>query len=176
MVLFESEVCRFLGIPSIPKREWDKKSSFKNGVAMVRLIDDTLACAVCTFDSELDSEPRVTKTFHSVPFTEIHSIYVVPDYMDLGTKEMDLDEESAAAAERLAQEARELSNEKESEKELNEMSQLPEWIFDEVHNFEEAQAFLRNYNARNKIKGRIPSNAETLKMRLLNIYYSQKEK
>ena len=176
MVLFENEVCRFLGIPSIPKREWNKKSSFKKGVAIVRLMDDTLSCTVCTFDSETDSKPRVCKTFSSVPVAEIEHIYVVPDYMDLDTDNADLDDESAAAAERLAQEARELSSEMETEKEMDKMSQLPEWIFDEVHNLEEAQAYLKNYNIRNKIKGKVPSNPETIKMRLLNIYYSRKEK
>ena len=31
------------------------------------------------------------------------------------------------------------------------------------------------HNIANKIKGKVPTNAETLKMRLMNIYYSQKK-
>ena len=32
---FEKEVCAWLTIPSIPKKEWDGNSSFKYGVAVI---------------------------------------------------------------------------------------------------------------------------------------------
>ena len=44
-----------------------------------------------------------------------------------------------------------------------------EWVFDEIHNKEEAMAWIKSYNQRNKIRGHIPENEETIKMRLLAI-------
>ena len=46
--------------------------------------------------------------------------------------------------------------------------------FPEIQNIEQAQAYLREYNRMNRIKkGKIPTNEETIKMRLYNIYMSQ---
>ena len=56
-------------------------------------------------------------------------------------------------------------------------SHSPEWIFDEIHNMSEAQAWLKQYNQRNGIKkGKVPTNEETIKMRLYNIYMSNKKR
>ena len=68
MIKFEQEVCDYLCIPSIPRKEWNKKDSFKKGVAVVRLSVSGVAYAVCTFDNEADTEPRIVKTFASEPF------------------------------------------------------------------------------------------------------------
>ncbi len=98
--------------------------------------------------------------------------------MDTDVASMDLDEASKEAAERLAQEAKELVAEESGEdnETEREMNALPEWVFDNIHNIEEAQAFVQSWNAKNKIKGRVPQNEETLKLRLLTIYNTMKEK
>lgn len=169
MIHFEQEICATLSIPSIPKKEWDKKSSFKTGVAITELAQGEEAYAVCTFDAEVDESPRVIQCFAQEPFYSVSRIFVVPSYMDVDTSNADLDEESKKAAERLAKEAEELAKEGEPD-ELAEMSNLPEWIFPEINSKEEAVAWLRSYNSRNRIKGKVPSNEETIKLRLMNIY------
>lgn len=179
MIKFEKEVCEYLRIPSIPKKEHDGKSSFKKGVAVVRLAVSGTGYAVCTYDEEEDKEPRIIKSFASEPFYEIEKIFVVPNYMNTSEKdikEMDLDDESKKKAEALVQEAQELTQQSEQDKEIDEMQKLPEFIFGEIHNIEEARAWLSNYNSRNRIKGKIPTNEETIKMRLLNIYSQMKNK
>jgi hypothetical protein len=93
--------------------------------------------------------------------------------MDMDVDNMDLDEESKRAAERLAQEAKELSETKEDEELMQEIHDLPEWVFPNIHNVEEARAFIQSWNASNKIKGKIPKNEETMKLRLLTIYQEQ---
>lgn len=180
MVKFEREICEYLGIPSIPKKEHDGKSSFKKGVAIVQLSVSGYGYAVCTFDAENDNEPRIIKSFASEPFYGIEKIFVVPNYMNTSEKdikEMDLDEESKKKVESLVQEAQELTKQSEENKEIEEMQQLPEWIFPEIENREQAIAWLQNYNNRNhNKKGKIPTNEETIKMRLLNIYSQMKNK
>lgn len=179
MIKFEKEVCEYLRIPSIPKKEWNEKDSFKKGVAIVRLAVSGTGYAVCTYDEEEDKEPRIIKSFASEPFYEIGKIFVVPNYMNTSEKdikEMDLDDESKKKAEALVQEAQELTQQSEQDKEIEEMQKLPEWIFPEITNAEEARAWLSNYNSRNRIKGKIPTNEETIKMRLLNIYSQMKNK
>lgn len=179
MIKFEQEVCDYLCIPSIPKKEWNKKDSFKKGVAVVRLSVSGAAYAVCTFDNEADTEPRIVKTFASEPFYSLEKIFVVPNYMNASEQdinEMDLDEESKKRAIGLAQEAKELTTNTKENEQYNEMAQLPEWVFPEIETLEQARAWLQNYNSRNKIRGRIPDNEETIKMRLLNIYSQNKKK
>lgn len=179
MVKFEREICDYLRIPSIPKKEWNKKDSFKKGVAIVQLSVSGYGYAVCTFDAENDNEPRIIKSFASEPFYGIEKIFVVPNYMNTSEKdikEMDLDEESKKKVESLVQEAQELTKQSEENKEIEEMQQLPEWIFPEISNAEEARAWLQSYNSKNRIKGKIPTNEETIKMRLLNIYSQMKNK
>lgn len=178
-IKYENEVCEYLGIPNIPKKEHDGKSSFKKGVAIVRLAVSGTGYAVCTYDEEDDVEPRIIKSFASEPFYEIEKIFVVPNYMNTSEndiKEMDLDDESKKKAEQLVKEAQELTATSEENKEIEEMQKLPEFIFDEIHNIEEARAWLQSYNSKNRIKGKIPTNEETIKMRLLNIYSQLKNK
>jgi hypothetical protein len=171
MIQFEKEVLGFLNIPSIPLKEWDGKSSFNNGVAIVTLYTDVEAYAVTTFDAETDSEPRVKKTFSIEPFKEIKSIFVVPSYMDTNVEDADVDNDTKEAMQRLAEEAEEMENEGVGD----DKPEMPEneWCFDEIHNKEEALAWLKNYNTRNKIKGKLPKNEEVIKLRLLTIWKNQ---
>jgi hypothetical protein len=178
MIKFEKEVCEYLQIPSIPRKEWNEKDSFKKGVAVVRLAVSGTGYAVCTYDEDNDVEPRIIKSFASEPFYEIENVFVVPNYMNTSEKdisEMDLDDESKKKAEQLVQEAQELTATNEENKEIEEMQQLPEWIFPEITNAEEARAWLQSWNSKNKVRGKIPTNEETIKMRLLNIYSQMKK-
>lgn len=175
MIRFENEVCNYLQLPAIPKKEWNGKDSFKKGVAVVRLLVSGLGYAVCSFDNEYDKEPRIIKSFAAEPFFEIQKVFLVPNYMntsDSDIKDMDLDEESKKKAEEIVKEAMELTKEKtEEDKKVEEMQALPEWVFPEITNAEEARAWLQSYNAKRGVKkGKIPTNEDTLKMRLLNIY------
>lgn len=177
MIQFEKEIINYLNLPNIPKRVWDGLSSFQDGVAVVSLSLGRLAYAVCTFDKESDKEPRIKKVFGIEPFTSIEKILVVPAYMDNDTTDADLDAESKKRAEQLAAEAKELENAGTVEEAVEKANELPEWIFDEIHNREEAIAWLKQYNIANKIKkGKVPTNEETIKLRLYNIYMSQKKK
>ena len=177
MVEFEKEVVTYLNIPSIPKKEWNQTDSFQCGVAVINLSLGRQAYAVCSFDKETDKEPRITKVFGVEPFGSIDKVFVVPAYMDNNTADADLDSESKKRAEQLAAEASELENQGVKEEAIENANKLPEWIFDEIHNKEEAIAWLKQYNVRNKIKkGKVPTNDETIKMRLYNIYMSNKNR
>ena len=196
MIEFEKEVVEYLNIPNIPKKEWNQQDSFQDGVAVVGLSLGRQAYAVCTFNKDEDSEPRIKKVFGIEPFTSIEEIFVVPAYMDNDTSDADLDSESKKRAEQLAEEAKELENAGKVDESIEKANLLPEWIFDEIHNREEAiedanklpewifpeihnrdeaMAYLREFNRINRIKkGKVPTNEETIKMRLYNIYMSQK--
>lgn len=177
MIQFEKEIINYLNLPNIPKRVWDGLSSFQSGVAVVNMSLGRQAYAVCTFNKDEDKEPRIKKVFGIEPFTGIEKVFVVPSYMDNDTTEVDLDAESKKRAEQLAAEAQELENNGVVDEAVKEADKLPEWIFDEIHNMSEAQAWLKQYNIRNGIrKGKIPSNEETIKMRLYNIYMSNKNR
>lgn len=177
MIKFEKEIIEYLNLPSIPKRDWDGLSSFQDGVAVVSLSLGRQAYAVCTFDANTDREPRITKVFGIEPFASIDKVFVVPAYMGNDIAETDLDDESKKRAEQLAAEAQELENKGTVDEAVQEADKLPEWIFDEIHSREEAMAWLKNYNIRNGVrKGKIPSNDETIKMRLYNIYMSNKNR
>ena len=177
MVEFEKEVVTYLNIPSIPKKEWNQTDSFQCGVAVINLSLGRQAYAVCSFDKETDKEPRIKKVFGIEPFSGIEKVFVVPSYMDNDTNDVDLDAESKKRAEQLAAEAQELENEGTVDEAVQEADKLPEWIFDEIHNMSEAQAWLKQYNIRNGIrKGKIPTNEDTIKMRLYNIYMSNKKR
>lgn len=175
VVQFEKEVISYLNLPSLPKRVWNGKDSFQDGVAVLNLSSGQQAYAVCTFDKETDKTPRIKKVFGIEPFSEIENIFIVPSYMDNDTSEVDLDAESKKRAEQLAAEANELENEGVVDEAIEKANKLPEWIFDEIHNRDEAIAWLKQYNRQNGIKkGKVPTNEETIKMRLYNIYMSQK--
>jgi hypothetical protein len=177
MIEFEKEVIDYLNIPSLPSKEWNGKDSFQDGVAVVSMPQKRYAYAVCTFNKETDKEPRIKKVFGIEPFTGVDKIFVVPSYMDNDTSDADLDSESKKKAEQLAAEAAELENKGTVEESIEKANKLPEWIFDEIHNREEAIAWLKQYNARNGIKkSKVPTNEETIKLRLYNIYMSNKKR
>ena len=167
MISFEKEICAYLNIPSLPKKEWDGKSSFKNAVAIVKLSDGSQAYAVASFDENKENAPRVVKCFMTEPFYGIEQIFIVPSYMETNVEEMDLDDESKKAAEDLKKEAEELENEG-----VDEGMELPEneYCFDNIHNDEEAIAFIEAYNKENNIKGALPKKHETIVARLTVIY------
>lgn len=177
MIEFEREIIAYLNIPSIPKKEWNGKDSFQYGVAILNLATNRQAYAACSFDKETDSKPQIRKVFCVEPFNGIDKVFVVPSYMDNDTTDADLDSESRKRAEQLAAEAEELENKGTVEEAVENANKLPEWIFDEIHNMSEAQAWLKQYNIRNGIKkGKVPTNEETIKMRLYNIYMSNKKR
>ena len=167
MISFEKEVCSYLNIPSLPKKEWDGKSSFKNAVATIKLCGSRLAYAVASYDEAKDDAPRVVKSFMTEPFYGIDKIFVVPSYMDTDVDNMDLDEQSKKAAEDLKKEADELENQG-----ADENMEVPEneYCFDHIHNDEEAIAFIEAYNRENNIKGAIPKKHESIIARLTVIY------
>ena len=167
MISFEKEVCSYLNIPSLPKKEWDGKSSFKNAVATIKLGGSRLAYAVASYDEAKDDAPRVVKSFMTEPFYGIDKIFVVPSYMDTDVDNMDLDEQSKKAAEDLKKEADEL--EKQGAYENMEVPEN-EYCFDHIHNDEEAIAFIEAYNRENNIKGAIPKKHESIIARLTVIY------
>lgn len=174
-ILFENEVIKYLDIPSIPKKEHDGKTSFENGVAILRLSANRKAYAVCEYNSEKDESPRVKKVFGTEPFYGIEKVFVVPSYMNSDLSDADLDAESVKRAEQLVNEATELENKGVVDNAIEKANNLPEWIFDEIHNRDEAIAWIRQYNIRNGIKkGKVPTNEETLKMRLYSIYMDNK--
>lgn len=166
-VLFEKEICEHLSLPGIPKKKWDGKSSFEKGVATVKLSYERLAYAVCKFDNTKDESPRVVKVFASERFGDIVDIFIVPSYMDTELDNADLDEKSKEKAKELLSEAKELENATVKENVI--MEPENEWVFDEIHNKEEAMAWIKAYNQRNKIRGHLPENEDTIKMRLLAI-------
>lgn len=167
MISFEKEVCSYLNIPSLPKKEWDGKSSFKNAVATIKLGGSRFAYAVASYDEAKDDAPRVVKSFMTEPFYGIDKIFVVPSYMDTDVDNMDLDEQSKKAADDLKKEADELEN-----KGADETMEVPEneYCFDHIHNDEEAIAFIEAYNMENNIKGAIPKKHESIIARLTVIY------
>lgn len=167
MISFEKEVCSYLNIPSLPKKEWDGKSSFKNAVATIKLGGSRLAYAVASYDEAKDDAPRVVKSFMTEPFYGIDKIFVVPSYMDTDVDNMDLDEQSKKAAEDLKKEADELENQG-----AYETTEVPknEYCFDHINNDEEAIAFIEAYNRENNIKGAIPKKHESIIARLTVIY------
>ena len=167
MISFEKEVCSYLNIPSLPKKEWDGKSSFKNAVATIKLGGSRLAYAVASYDEAKDDAPRVVKSFMTEPFYGIDKIFVVPSYMDTDVDNMDLDEQSKKAAEDLKKEVDEL--EKQGADENMEVPEN-EYCFDHIHNDEEAIAFIEAYNRENNIKGAIPKKHESIIARLTVIY------
>ena len=171
MIQFEKEVIKALGLPSIPKKEWDGESSFDKGVAVLKMRDEREAYGVCSFDSNTDKSPRIVKVFGIEPFAEIAKVLVVPSYMtsEEEVKDMDLDEQSKKKVEQILSEANELENEG-VKSDVPAMEDLPEYIFPEIHNKQEAEAWLRRYNSINKIKGKLPQSEETIKLRLYSIY------
>ena len=176
MIAFEKEIVAYLNLPSIPKKEWDGKSSFQKGVALLSLRGEREAYAVASFDAEVDKTPNIVKVFGIEPFMNIKKVFVVPTYMTTEDEigDMDLDEQSKKKVQQVLAEAKEIEN--EGTKEENPMEGLPEWIFPEITSKEEAVAWLRNFQSRNKQKGRIPTTEENIKLRLFSIYSEMQKK
>ena len=173
MIYYEDFVCKALGLPAIPKKEWDGTKSFKVGVGVIEMADGSECYGVVTFDSEKDEKPRVTKVFTLEQFVGVKQVFVVPEYMDEDVEHMDLDDESKEAAKRLLEEAKELENEGV---ETNDELPKNEYFFDNVTNDEEAAAFIKDYNKRNRIKGRVQTTHDALVMRLSVIYSEMNNK
>lgn len=172
-ILFESEVCKYLNLPNIPKKEWDKKTPFNKGVAIVDLAFGNKAYAVARFDVEKEKTPTIVKVFASEPFYGIDKIFIVPDYMETDMNDADLDDESKKKAEELAKQADELENEGLEVVEHND-NENP-YLFDNITNDEEAIAFITAYNQKNGIKGAVPRKHDTILMRLSVIYADLKK-
>lgn len=164
MILYKDEVCRYLSLPAIPKKIWDGKKSFAYGIATLALIDGGEAYAVVSFDAERDSEPIIKRVFGFEQFDHIKTIAIVPTYMDVDIDNMDLDDDSKEQARFLLEEAEEVAIDP------SQMIQTSEYLFDNIHNDEEARAFIRAYNQKQKIKGGIPRTHDGLIMRLAVIH------
>ena len=168
-ILFEKEVCSFLDLPSIPKKLHDGESGFTKGVAVVKLRSGIEAYAVATFDPEKNEKPIITKVFSGEQFTEIVSIFVVPDYMNVDDiKNADLDTESKKKAEEIINEAKEIEDDGAEVTPLTNNDNP--YFFDFIHNDDEAIAFIESWNKKNKIHGNVPKKHETILMRLAVIY------
>ena len=177
-IKFEKEVLNYLNLPKIPIKEHDGVTPFEKGVAVVKTIDGDYAYATCSFNPENgDTIPVVTKVFSIVPFVEIEKVFVVPNYMDSvnDVPEMDLDDESKKKAEIILNEAAELENEG-VDSETEDINNLPEWIFPEISSKEEAVAWLKNWQIKNRLRQRIPKTEENIKLRLYSIYTELKGK
>lgn len=174
MIQYEKEICESLRLPSIPKKEWNGQTSFKNCVAVVKMLDGNLSYAVASFDAEKDKEPRIVRVFGQSQFKGVDKVYIVPEYMDVDDiKNADLDDESKKRAEELAKEAREIEDEG-----VEEETRLPEneYFFDHIHSDEEARAYIEAYNKANKLRARVPKTHEGLVMRLSVIYSETNKK
>ena len=177
MVQFEKEVLSYLDLPSIPVKKWDGKAAFKKGIAVLSLKDGREVYGVCAFDPDNgEKKPSIVKVFGIEPFASVGDIFVVPAYMSTeeDIKDMDLDEQSKKKVESVLKEAREIEN--EGTKDENPMEGLPEWVFPEIENREQALAWLRRYNSVNKVKGKLPQSDETIKLRLFSIYTELQKK
>lgn len=167
-IKFEKEVCAHLSLPAIPIKKWDGKKSFKHGVVTTSLVTGERAYALASFDEEKDEYPRIVKVFGTAPFYDfdMDDIRVVPEYMNTeGVEKWDLDNESKKAAAAMIDEANELQGSNDEPEE-----NLPEWVFPQITNMEEAVAFIKSYKKSNKIKGVAPKSEEAVKTYLYVIY------
>ena len=174
-ILFEKEVCNYLRLPSIPLKEWDGKSPFDSGVAVVELINGDKAYAVASFDPEEDEEVQIKKVFAISPFTTVENVYIVPNYMETDMTDADLDNESKEKAEEIIKEAEALTEEEEEEEPLY-SAPKNEYIFPDITSDEEGIAFIAAYNKQNNIRGQVPTKHETIVMRLAVIHNEMNNK
>lgn len=170
MIRYEKEVCEYLNLPSIPKKQWDEKKPFKCGVAVVVMRGGEEAYAVAVCDEEVVA--RIKKTFTIEPFYEIKAIFVVPDYMNIDVDDMDLDDASKEKARAIVEEANDLENEGVAPVAMP----THEYYFEHIHDDEEAIAFIKSYNKQNGIKeNTLPKTHEGILMRLSVIYVENNE-
>lgn len=170
MILNEKEICQYLGIPSIPKKKWDGKKPFRSGVAITELRNGMgEAYAVATFDTDRDNKPRIKKVFSMLPYDKVVEIFIVPDYMNENVDDMDFTDDDKKKAQWLIDEANEIVAGHDGEQEVVAENKNP-YLFDHIHNDDEARAYIAAYNKANRIKGRVPASHEALLMRLSVIY------
>lgn len=167
---FEEKIVAYLGLPSLPQKTWDGRSSFKHGVATIEFVDGRKAYAVCSYDSETDKQPRITKVFSLEPFKsfDVESIRVVPTYMDVdGVENWDLDEKSKKAAQGIIDEGNAMIAEgKEDKVEVPEN----EYCYPQITSDEEAIAFLR---ARANGRGHLPTTHEGIVAKLTAMWMDE---
>lgn len=171
---YEKEVIEFLNIPNIPKKKWDGKKSFKNGVAVINLFDNTKAYAIASFDADADKEPAIKKVFSAETFNSVDEIYVVPSYMDEDVENMDLDDDSKRAAQVLIDEAHELESEEKTETEIA-YNENP-YFFPHIHNDEEALAFIRSAQQGKRKRSKLPQDHESIVMKLCVMWADEQKK
>lgn len=160
---FEEKVVAYLGLPGLPQRTWDGRSSFKRGVATVEFVDGRKAYAVCSYNSETDEKPRITKVFSLEPFKsfDVESIRVVPTYMDVeGVENWDLDDKSKKAAQGIIDEGDAMISEGKEDK-----VDVPEneYCFPFITSDEEGIAYIKN---RMNGRGHIPTTHEGIVAKL----------
>jgi len=169
-IRYIKEMKEYLNIPSCPKKEWDGKSHFDKGVAVISLTVSGVAYAVCSY-SEKDNKPHITKVFCLEPFTDIKKIYPVPAYLDTNVDKMDFDDDDSKEAMRDLIDASQTINGEGTEKKIDIKY---EWIFPEIHSAEEAIAFIKSKGGKYS-KGALPKSEDKLKARLLLIQMDEKK-
>lgn len=168
-IQYEKEICKYLNIPSIPKREWDGEKSFLQGCAVVNHMDGRQSYAVVTYDKETDVKPRIKKVFTLEQYFNVERIFVVPSYMDTNVDDMDLDEESKKSAKWLIEEAKEMMVNGDD----SDFSQTEnEYFFDNISNDDEARAFIKAYRKKSGKKKitRMPKKHDEIVVMLSVIY------
>src|SRR5574344_2033441 len=159
------EVCKYLGIPDIPKKLWNEKSSFDKGVCLLKCVDNSEIFGICSYNEEKGL--RVIKVFNSIPFTKIISVYPIPSYMDDEIEQMEFDrDESTVAMEQLLQE-KEAIVKKDVEKPKIEDY---EWGFPFIVNKEQAMAYLKEQYKKDKIKFSKPTKTNEINTLSLLVY------
>lgn len=175
MVYFEREILKYLDIPSVPKKVWDGKSSFKDGVAKIAFRPFGEGYAVVTFNKDKDKAPRIKHVFSNEPFKKILEIYPVPQYMDDNIQDFDMDERSKQAAASLIEEAKEYEMEG-IEQPKTELPTDNEYFFSHIKNDEQAIAYIKAYNKRNKIRGALPKTHENIIIKLSVMWADQQKR
>lgn len=168
MINYEKEALDYLQLPKMLKNQWDKKTHFDDGIAIVKTMTGQFNCAICRY-AEKDDKPMIKKVFCGEPFGEIVEIYPMPKYMESDISKMAFeDSESEEAMKALIQERDEKIHEG-VEKEVDELDNL-EWHTSSVHNREEAMAWLRGKG----IKGAMPKSDAALKMKIYSVLMNEK--
>lgn len=165
MIKYEKNVIEHLDLPNIPKKEWDGTSPITKGVGVVSLCNGDSAYVVVAYNPDKEKKPHVVKTFGIERFSSIEKIFTIPNYMATDVEKMDLDAESKKKAKEIIDEAKEIENDGTEKIKAPEY----EYVFEHIHNDEEAVAFIAAYNKRNRINGRVPKKHENIIMRLISI-------
>ena len=168
--MYKNETLAYLDIPKIPQKEWDRQTPFKNGVGIAKTNVGEVYVVV-GYSEDDENNLKIRKVFGLEPIIEITKVYPIPDYMDMnGIENWDVDDESKQNAMAVAKEVIEMENEQEEEQK----EEYKEWFFDEIHNLEEARAWVAAYRKRNRIKGTPPKTEDAIKNYLYVLYKNQK--